>query len=234
MYLRDFLYLGFNEDEAHRKVFDAVRILIPGTHRLFANVEFADPDVYSRQDEHHDFVSYSHPPLTYAVTTDPISGVRDGILKRPGHRSARVPRRLGQRVLADECLAERARRPRQAGPGAGQRAAVTLLSSHSHGGGAGVAATADVKRRLRIPHKRRQRVTTRFFARFWWRSTIGPIGESRLRQVASRTFATARWLRSRGRGPFLPENPRCEVSGRPQRAVGAGLRARNSDRPAAG
>jgi hypothetical protein len=83
MYLRDFLYLGFNEDEGHRKVFDAVRIAIPGTHRLFANVEFADPNIYSGQDQHHDFVSYSHPPLTYAVTTDPITGVRDGILKRP-------------------------------------------------------------------------------------------------------------------------------------------------------
>jgi hypothetical protein len=81
--MRDFLYLGFNEDEAHRKVFDAVRIAIPGTHRLFANVEFADPNVYSRQDQHADFLSYSYPPLTYAVTTDPISGKRDGILKRP-------------------------------------------------------------------------------------------------------------------------------------------------------
>ena len=84
MYLRDFLYLGFNEDETHRKVFDAVRIHIPGTHRLFANVEFADPNVYSRQDQHPDFTSASIPPLTYAVTTDPISGVRDGILKPPG------------------------------------------------------------------------------------------------------------------------------------------------------
>ena len=83
MYLRDFLYLGFNEDEAHRQVFDAVRIHIPGTHRLFANVEFADPNVYSRQDQHADFTSHSYPPLTYAVTTDPISGIRDGILRRP-------------------------------------------------------------------------------------------------------------------------------------------------------
>ena len=83
MYMRDFLYLGFNEDEAHRQVFDAVRIHIPGTHRLFANVEFADPNVYSRQDQHPDFTSHSYPPLTYAVTTDPISGIRDGILKRP-------------------------------------------------------------------------------------------------------------------------------------------------------
>ena len=83
MYMRDFLYLGFNEDEAHRKVFDAVQITIPGTHRLFANVEFADPNTYSRQDMWHDSLSYSYPPLTFAVTTDPVSGVRDGILKRP-------------------------------------------------------------------------------------------------------------------------------------------------------
>lgn len=81
--MREFLYLGFNEDESHRRAFDAVRIAIPGTHRLFANVEFSDPNVYSRQDDHRDYVSYSHPPLTYAVTTDPISGLRDGILKRP-------------------------------------------------------------------------------------------------------------------------------------------------------
>jgi hypothetical protein len=83
MYLRDWLYLGFNEDEARRKVFDAVHISIPGTHRLLANVEFGDPNNYSRQDIWHDFGSYSYPPLTFAVTTDPVSGVRDGILKRP-------------------------------------------------------------------------------------------------------------------------------------------------------
>jgi hypothetical protein len=83
MYMRDFLYLGFNEDESHRKVFDAVQIAIPGTHRLLANVEFADPNTYSRQDVWHDSLSYSYPPLTFAVTTDPVSGLKDGILKRP-------------------------------------------------------------------------------------------------------------------------------------------------------
>ena len=83
MYMRDFLYLGFNEDEAHRKVFDAVQIVIPGTHRLLANVEFSDPNTYSRQDVWHDSLSYSYPPLTFAVSSDPLSGIRDGILKRP-------------------------------------------------------------------------------------------------------------------------------------------------------
>jgi hypothetical protein len=83
MYQREFLYLGFNEDQAHRKVFDAVNIHKPGTHRLFANVEFADPNTYSRQDDRHDFLSTSVAPLTFGVTTDPITGIRDGILKRP-------------------------------------------------------------------------------------------------------------------------------------------------------
>src|SRR5262245_60289662 len=83
MYQRDFLYLGFNEDEQHRKTFDVVWAHNPGTHRLFANVEFADPNTYSRQDDRHDFLSTSYPALTYAITTDPISGIRDGILKRP-------------------------------------------------------------------------------------------------------------------------------------------------------
>jgi len=83
MYSRDFLYLGFNEDESHRRVFDAMWIHKPGTHRLFANVEFADPNTYSRQDDRQNFLSTSYPPLTFSVTTDPISGVRDGLVKRP-------------------------------------------------------------------------------------------------------------------------------------------------------
>jgi hypothetical protein len=83
MYQRDWLYLGFNEDESHRKVFDVVWASTPGSHRLFANVEFADPNTYSRQDDRHDFLSTSFPPLTFAVRTDPISGIQDGILKRP-------------------------------------------------------------------------------------------------------------------------------------------------------
>ncbi len=144
MYLRDFLYLGFNEDEAHRKVFDAVRILIPGTHRLFANVEFAEPDVYSRQDERPDYVSYSHPPLTFAVTTDPISGMRDGILKRPAtdplviqidsanefwqmHASLNVHDGLGKPVPLPDNVR------------------YFSLSSHSHGGASGVAALPTAK-----------------------------------------------------------------------------------------
>jgi hypothetical protein len=84
MYQREFLYQGFNEDESHRKVFDASWVHKAGTHRLFANVQFADPNTYSREDDRHDFLSTSYPPLTFDVRTDPLSGITDGILKRPG------------------------------------------------------------------------------------------------------------------------------------------------------
>ncbi len=83
MYMRDFIYLGFNEDEDQRQVFDAISIHIPGSHRLFANVAFADPNTYSRQDDRHTFLSTSYPPMSFAVITDPLTGIEDGILKRP-------------------------------------------------------------------------------------------------------------------------------------------------------
>ena len=84
MYQREFLYLGFNEDESHRQVFDGLWIHKPGTHRLFANVRFADPNTYSREDDRQDFLSTSYPPFSFAVRTDEISGITDGLVKRPG------------------------------------------------------------------------------------------------------------------------------------------------------
>ena len=82
-YLRDFMYLGFNEDESHRKVFDGVMPTIAGTDRVFINVRFADPNIWSDQDDRHDFLQNSYPPFTYAVATDPVSGIQDGVMKRP-------------------------------------------------------------------------------------------------------------------------------------------------------
>ena len=54
-YIRDFVYLGFNEDESHRKVFDGVIPTIAGTDRAFINVRFADPNIWSDQDVTADF-----------------------------------------------------------------------------------------------------------------------------------------------------------------------------------
>ena len=82
-YLRDLLYLGFNEDESHRKVFDGVIPTIAGTDRVFINVRFADPNIWSDQDDRHDYLQTSYPPFTYGITTDLVTGIRDGVLKRP-------------------------------------------------------------------------------------------------------------------------------------------------------
>jgi hypothetical protein len=82
-YLRDYMYMGFNEDESHRKVFDGIIPTIGGTDRVFINVRFADPNVWSDEDDRHDLLQNSYGVFTYAVHTDPISGIRDGIMKRP-------------------------------------------------------------------------------------------------------------------------------------------------------
>ena len=83
MYSREFLYLGFNADENGNKVFDGVTLYAGGTYRLFANVRFSNPTFFSSQDQHQDYTSNSFPPFTYGISVDPISGIRDGILKRP-------------------------------------------------------------------------------------------------------------------------------------------------------
>jgi hypothetical protein len=82
MYMRDYLYQGFNEDVAGRRVFDGVNIHIPGAHKLFLNYRFAQPNPFSVQ--HRDrYMPYVNFPFNYGVRRDPVSGRSDGILKRP-------------------------------------------------------------------------------------------------------------------------------------------------------
>lgn len=82
MYVRDFIFQGFNEDERHRKVFDAMWTQIPGAHKLYLNYAFGQPNPFSVQ--HRDrYVPDTSFPTNYGVTTDPLTGLTDGILKRP-------------------------------------------------------------------------------------------------------------------------------------------------------
>ena len=80
-YLRDFIYHGFNEDEAHRKVFDAIAPHVAGGGRLYLNYEFARPVTSSQQ--HTNQLDPELFPHTYKVIKDAQTGRRDGILKRP-------------------------------------------------------------------------------------------------------------------------------------------------------
>ena len=80
-YLRDFVYHGFNEDEARRKVFDAIAPHVAGGGRLYLNYEFARPVTSSQQ--HTNQLDPELFPHTYNVIKDAQTGRRDGILKRP-------------------------------------------------------------------------------------------------------------------------------------------------------
>jgi hypothetical protein len=83
MYVRDYLYLGFNEDPSGRRVCDGLTAYIPGGFRLHLNTRFTQPDIYSRQDLWAGLWPMATFPFTFGMTTDPVTGRTDAILKRP-------------------------------------------------------------------------------------------------------------------------------------------------------
>jgi hypothetical protein len=86
-FLRTFLYYGFNQDEAGRKVMDGVIAHVAGGGRGSFNHRFAQP---SR--DAHPFLNFLYPtdifPFTDIEQTDPETGQKDGLLAR----SRQVPK----------------------------------------------------------------------------------------------------------------------------------------------
>ena len=80
-FLRDLVYHGFNEDDSHRQVFEAVSPHAAGGGRLFLNYEFARPVTSAQQ--HTNQLDPELFPFAYNVLKDPQTGREDGILKRP-------------------------------------------------------------------------------------------------------------------------------------------------------
>ena len=80
-FLHDFLYLGFNEDEAGRMVFDGLMPHIAAGKKMFTNYRFAQP---GRNMQEHGETLYPGTafPFTYPVTTDAVTGRTDGWLAR--------------------------------------------------------------------------------------------------------------------------------------------------------
>lgn len=80
-FVRDHLYLGFNEDERGRQVYDAMLPHIPGTRRTFTNARFAQP---GRNPTPHADQLYPADqfPFSYADSVDHLTGARDGLLRR--------------------------------------------------------------------------------------------------------------------------------------------------------
>ncbi|WP_431283861.1 alpha/beta hydrolase domain-containing protein [Humitalea sp. 24SJ18S-53] len=79
--VRDYLYLGFNEDERGRQVYDAMLPHIPGSRRSYTNARFSQPgrNPTPHGDRHYPADQF---PFTYGVTEDHLTGARDGLLLR--------------------------------------------------------------------------------------------------------------------------------------------------------
>ena len=80
-FLRDMLYLGFNEDVDGRIVFDGMHPDIAGSRKTFTNYQFGQPGRWQKQHEDHFFPGDQF-PFTYATVYDPISDRTDGLLVR--------------------------------------------------------------------------------------------------------------------------------------------------------
>jgi len=80
-YMQDYLYLGFNADEAGRTVFEALMPHISGGKKTFTNYRFSQPgrSPYQHADMLYPGADF---PFTYPVITDKLTGKRDGFLAR--------------------------------------------------------------------------------------------------------------------------------------------------------
>ena len=80
-YMRDFVHLGFNEDESGRRVFEGILNWEGGASGIFLNYRFAQPARTHRQ-----HVGRWYPerefPFANQVLFDPVTGKTDGRLRR--------------------------------------------------------------------------------------------------------------------------------------------------------
>jgi hypothetical protein len=82
MYMRDFLYQGFNEDEQGKRVCDGTHIHVAGVQKLYLNYRFAQPNPFTQQHRER-YVPDTNFPHQYGVRGNPKTRIPDGILKRP-------------------------------------------------------------------------------------------------------------------------------------------------------
>jgi hypothetical protein len=81
-FLREFVHHGFNEDVQGRQVFAGIAPHVAGGGRVILNYRFAQPGRHPRQHEDHLYASDQF-PFAYGMSTDPLTGKTDGLLKRP-------------------------------------------------------------------------------------------------------------------------------------------------------
>lgn len=80
-FLRDFLYLGFNEDLAGGVIFEGLMPHIAGGRRIASNYRFGQNGRNARHPQDPAWQADTF-PFTYQTLTDPLSGRRDGLMLR--------------------------------------------------------------------------------------------------------------------------------------------------------
>ncbi len=97
--LRQFLYDGFNADEAGRRVFEGLFPHVAGAGRGFFNHRFASPTRHNTQHDNHEY-PVDEFPFTYGEETDPYTRRTDGILRR-AQRSGTAPKVVHTQTSAE-------------------------------------------------------------------------------------------------------------------------------------
>ncbi|KAB1069487.1 alpha/beta hydrolase domain-containing protein [Methylobacterium planeticum] len=82
-YLRDFIYQGFNRDEAGHRVFDGVLSHIAGIGGVFLNARFGQPSRTNTQHEDHLFPENAF-PFSATPQHDPVTGRTGALLRNDG------------------------------------------------------------------------------------------------------------------------------------------------------
>jgi hypothetical protein len=150
-FLRDFIHLGFNQDESARKVFDGVFSHIAGGGGVFLNYEFGQPVRTSTQHEDRAFPETQF-PFSTARMSDPHSGKTDSLFRDDGFDPLLIETNTsteywqkGASLLATDPLGQH-----DVELPANSR--VYLVAGTQHGGTAGMRAAVGPCANLRNPH----------------------------------------------------------------------------------
>lgn len=81
--IRDFIYLGFNDDGQGNRVFDGVMPHVAGAGKMWMNHRFANLTLLPGQEHENHFSPVDSFPFSYARSRDHLTGAEDAILKRP-------------------------------------------------------------------------------------------------------------------------------------------------------
>lgn len=93
-FMRQFLYLGLNQDERGRRVFDAVMPHVASARRGEFNLRFGQPSLNAKQSAGSLF------PFTSGEQVDPITGARGSLLSRQAARGS-LPRIVSTNTSAE-------------------------------------------------------------------------------------------------------------------------------------